>query len=298
MTLPPGPLATIACVLEASARKPGNVHRFRDFEDSHYLDYLLSASAITPAMDRARTAGVGAAVLEAIEATRRVVSTNTNLGMVLLLAPLAAVAVEETDLAGGVDRVLHATTLDDARRVYQAIRLARPGGLGTAAQQDIAAEPTVTLTQAMRLAADRDLVARQYANSYTDVFKTGVPPLRAALALGQPLETAIIGTFLHLLASLHDSLIARKRGPAEARHASHMAAEILASGWPESRLGRILIDTFDAWLRAEGHARNPGAVADLTCASLFVALRDGTIELPRPAGPVGWAGEWSVVRSP
>jgi triphosphoribosyl-dephospho-CoA synthase len=291
MILPPGSLATIACVLEASARKPGNVHRFRDFDDSHYLDYLLSASAITPAIDRAATAGIGAAVLEAIEATRRVVATNTNLGMVLLLAPLAAVSLEETDLARGVERVLHATTRDDARLVYQAIRLAQPGGLGTVADQDVATEPTVTLTQAMRLAADRDLVARQYANSYTDVFKTGVPPLRAAMADGQPLETAIISSFLHLLASLHDSLIARKRGPVEARHASHVAAEILASGWPESKSGQILIDTFDTWLRAEGHARNPGAVADLTCASVFVALREGAIALPRPAGPEGWAGE-------
>jgi triphosphoribosyl-dephospho-CoA synthase len=290
MSPPPGPLATIACLLEASARKPGNVHRFRDFDDSHYVDYVLSASAIAAAIDRASTAGIGAAVLEAIEATRRVVSTNTNLGMVLLLAPLAAVPGEEEDLERGVARVLQSTTLDDARLVYQAIRLARPGGLGTVAEEDVSGEPTVTLTQAMVLAADRDLIARQYANNYADVFQTALPPLRAALARGRPLEPAIIGSFLHLLASLPDSQIVRKRGPAEGLEASRRAAEVLAAGWPESETGRTLIDAFDAWLRAEGHARNPGASADLTCAGLFVALRDGTIELPRPAGPRGWSG--------
>src|SRR5215210_8063191 len=87
----PGRLAQVACLLEVTARKPGNVHRHADFAGTHYLDFLLSAAAIGPALDRARALGVGRAILDAVEATRRVVATNTNLGMVLLLAPLAAV---------------------------------------------------------------------------------------------------------------------------------------------------------------------------------------------------------------
>ena len=286
--LSPGALAQVACVLEATARKPGNVHRFRDFEDSHYLDYLLSAAAIAGPIDRAGTIGVGAAVLEAVEATRRVVATNTNLGMVLLLAPLAAVA-EDEGLAEGARRVLEATTRDDARLVYRAIRLARPGGLGTVAEQDVAAEPTVRLLDAMRLAAGRDLVARQYANGYADVFQIVLPALRDSLAKGRLLETAIVAAFLGLLARLPDTLIARKRGPTEALDASRRATEVLMAGWPETEAGRARFESFDAWLRAEGHARNPGAAADLVSAGLFAALRDGTIALPRPAGASGWS---------
>ena len=104
-------------------------------------------------------------MLGAIEATRRVVSTNTNLGIVLLLAPLAAVA-DCVDLAEGVEAVLAATTVDDARHVYHAIRLAQPGGLGEVSDQDIAREPTISLRDVMGLAADRDLIARQYANGF------------------------------------------------------------------------------------------------------------------------------------
>jgi hypothetical protein len=55
--------------------------------------------------------------------------------------------------------------------------------------------------------------------------------------------------------------------------------------------GRTLCELFGAWLRAEGHTRNPGATADLVCAGLFAALRDGTIALPRPTGPAAWS--WS-----
>ena len=37
---------------------------------------------------------------------------------------------------------------------------------------------------------------------------------------------------------------------------------------------------FDAWLRADGHRRNPGTTADLIAASLFAAFRDGILPMP------------------
>jgi triphosphoribosyl-dephospho-CoA synthase len=231
---------------------------------------------------------VGAAVREAVEATRRVVATNTNLGMVLLLAPLAAVPADRT-LPDGVADVLAATSIDDARAVYRAIRLASPGGLGTVADQDVGGEPTLDLREVMRLAADRDLVARQYADDYREVFHEAVPALRASLAAGRPLETAIVAAYLAVLANHPDTLIARKRGPDVAHAASRRAADVLAAGWPDRDEGRALCDEFDDWLRGDGHARNPGATADLITAALFAALRDGTIPLPRPAGPHGWS---------
>lgn len=272
----PGQRAQIACILEATARKPGNVHRLADFPgDAHYLDFLLSAAAIAGPLDRAATIGVGASVLEAVEATRRVVATNTNLGMILLLAPLACVA-EGVPIREGVAEVLRRTTVADAVAVYRAIRLARPGGLGRVDDQDVAAEPSVTLRDAMHMAADRDLVARQYANDYADLFDLALPALREAR--GEDLESAIVAAFLATLAARPDTLIARKRGMTVAEEASRRASEALATGD---------VAALDAWLRADGHARNPGATADLIAATLFVGLRDGTIALPLPRG--GWA---------
>jgi triphosphoribosyl-dephospho-CoA synthase len=282
----PGQLAQVACLLEVTARKPGNVHRCADFAGTHYLDFLLSAAAIGPPLDRARALGVGHAIWRAVKATRRVVATNTNLGMILLLAPLAAVP-GEIDLPLGVGAVLDALTLDDARLAYRAIRLAEPGGLGAVEEQDVAADPSVTLLDAMRLASARDLVALQYADGFAEVFRIGLPALRSALAAGHPLETAIIGAHLTLLSRCPDTLILRKRGHAVAAEAAHRAAEVLASGWPDAPPD--LLRAFDAWLRADGHARNPGATADLVTAALFAALRDGTIGLPRPPGAAGWS---------
>src|SRR5437868_14215473 len=120
-----GLCAQLACIWEATARKPGNVHRYKDFEDVSYIDFLASAAAIAPVMENAPNRRVGETVLDAVEATRQVVTSNTNLGIILLLAPLAAVPRSES-LETGVKCVLETLRVSDSRDVYRAIRLARP----------------------------------------------------------------------------------------------------------------------------------------------------------------------------
>ncbi len=282
-----GICAQLACIWEATARKAGNVHRFRDFDDAGYVDFLLSAAAIAPVLTTACQRTVGESVLECVRATRVVVRTNTNLGIILLLAPLAAVPIDQP-LRDDVQRILAALTVADAERVYEAIRLAAPGGLGRVQDQDVSAVPTQTLGEVMRLAADRDLIARQYANGFADVWDDGVPAIIEGLRQTRSLEGAILFGQLTLLAKHPDTLIARKHGVAEAQEASRRAAAVLAAGWPQHAEGWTAFARFDAWLRAEGRQRNPGATADLLTACLFVMLREDTIrmplEYPWPAG--------------
>jgi triphosphoribosyl-dephospho-CoA synthase len=266
--------AEVACLWEATARKPGNVHRYRDFADTHYVDFLLSAAVVGRVLAAGGEASVGATILEGVRRTRLVAATNTNLGILLLLAPLARAAAG-AGVRAGLPGVLDALTVADAGRVYEAIRLANPGGLGRAATQDVRDEPTLPLRAVLALAADRDLVARQYAGGFREVLDEGVPALRAGVRETGSLEGGIIACHLRLLAEHPDSLIARKRGPAEAAEASRRARQVLAAGWPGPAL-----DDLDAWLRAEGHARNPGTTADLVAACLFVLLQEGDLPLP------------------
>lgn len=56
-------LAQIACLLEVTAEKPGNVTRWKDASDMGYLDFLLSAVAIAPAIESARNKAVGEVIL-------------------------------------------------------------------------------------------------------------------------------------------------------------------------------------------------------------------------------------------
>lgn len=280
--LPIGLCSQIACILEATARKPGNVHRYRDFEDAGYLDFLLSAAAVAPVLENGGQRPLGETILAAVRATQGVVATNTNLGIILLLAPLA-MGPRINHLEGlrrNVASELERLDLEDARAVYQAIRLARPGGLGEVAEQDVAAEPTLPLREVMALAADRDLIALQYANGFREVFEEGVPALLRGLVECATLERAIIFCHLHLLAAYPDSLIQRKKGQAEAEEVCQRARMVLETDWPRSARGRTALADFDAWLRDPGHQRNPGTTADLVTACLFLALREGILQWP------------------
>lgn len=273
MKLSPGQRAMIACVLEVTARKPGNVHREADFADLCYADFLAGAAAIRPVLDHTSELGVGQAVLKCVRETRKLVSSNVNLGIALLLAPLTAVPSDESLKTGIVD-VLERLTVDDARAVYEAIRLAEPGGLGHVAEQNVAYDPTEDLRSIMGRAADRDLVARQYANNFAQVL-WGASLLSGPMVARLDWEQAIIYCHLELMANYPDTLIARKRGLAEAEEAAGRAAAVLAAEWPATPESHRLLAEFDAWLRADGHERNPGATADLVTASLFVVLREG-----------------------
>jgi triphosphoribosyl-dephospho-CoA synthase len=276
--LPIGVCAQLACIWETSARNPGNAHRFRDFADATYLDFLASAAAVAPWLESARQRPVGETVLEAVRATRQVVRANTNLGTLLLLTPLAAVPAGEP-LRAGLGRVLEGLTVADAHAVYQAIRLAHPAGLGRVPDQDVHEEPTQNLRYVMALAAEPDLVARQYSNGFREVFDEGVPALVEALERLGTLEQALIACHLQLMAKYPDSLIARKRGRAEAEETVRRAASVLQQGWP-SAPGQAALHELDNWLRAVERGRNPGTTSDLVTASLFVALREGIMELP------------------
>jgi triphosphoribosyl-dephospho-CoA synthase len=279
-TLSLGQLAGLACVWEASASKPGNVHRGADFDDLTYIDFVTSAVAIGQALDRAAEgARLGDCVHAAIAATRGLIRTNSNLGTVLLLVPLALPPAGH-NLRQGLSEVLEGLDERDAQLVYEAIRLAQPGGLGRVEEGDVHAEPPADLLYVMRLAAERDLVARQYINDFQQVFEFGLPELTHGLDRGWPLNDTIIRLQLRLMSEFPDSLIARKCGAATARQAADRAAAALAAGLPgEESYGRALAD-FDFWLRADHHRRNPGTTADLIAATLFAGLREGMVPLP------------------
>src|SRR5439155_2208456 len=149
---------------------------------------------------------------------------NTNLGILLLLTPLATIS-RTLSLREGASRVLADLSVFDAREAFAAIRLANPGGLGAVPEQDVRSEPTVTLLEAMKLAADRDMVARQYANGFADVFDFGVPAFLDAFARFGCVEAAVIDSQLRWLATYPDSLIARKNGAVIAEEVRIRAAE-------------------------------------------------------------------------
>jgi triphosphoribosyl-dephospho-CoA synthase len=267
--------AQLACLLEASAPKPGNVSPGRRFADLGYEDFLAAAAAIGGPFARAGRAPLGEVIFDAVGATSRWTQSNANLGIVLLLAPLAAAALrDERPLRAALGCVLDATTVDDAREVYKAIRVAAPGGLGKAEEQDVAGEPDRSLVDVMRLAADRDGVAREYATGFATTFEIGAPALSRARADGLSWDDAVVESYLAVLARQPDTHIARRGGVALAAEVSQRARLALDAGGVRSEVGRRAIDEMDRGLRGERHTANPGTTADLTAAAIFVVLME------------------------
>jgi triphosphoribosyl-dephospho-CoA synthase len=309
-------LAQLACLLEASAPKPGNVSPGRHFADTRYEHFLASAAAIGGPLAGVGDRPLGAAIRLAIESTSRFTSANTNLGIVLLLVPLARAAALDglgpdpangdirgltplgapsgvgatpgadsrslrwrdsrlQELRTSVHQVLAVTTVDDARDVYAAIRLASPGGLGEVETEDVAGEPTLTLLDAMRLAAHRDGIAREYATGFATTFDVGTPALIRARRDGFSWDDAVVETFLTLLAAAPDTHIARRGGGALADDVTRQAAAVIAAGGVRSDEGRRAIAGMDAALRGPRNTANPGTTADLTAATIFAFLLAG-----------------------
>jgi triphosphoribosyl-dephospho-CoA synthase len=269
--------AQLACLLEASAPKPGNVSPGIAFHDTRYEHFLASAAAIAPAFLDAGTQPLGVTIKRAIEDTRRWTSANTNLGIVLLLAPLAraAHATSPAALRDRVRSVLESTTVADAESVYDAIRLARPGGIGEVATEDVAASPRVTLAAAMALAADRDDIAREYVTAFARTFTVGAPALEKARSAGLDWPDAIVECYLALLADAPDTLITRKLGPDAAAEVRRRAIEVRAAGGMRTNAGRRAVASLDLELRDARNSRNPGTTADITAAAIYVLLLNG-----------------------
>lgn len=274
--------AQIACLLEVSADKPGNVTRHKDFWDLQHEDFLLSAVAIGPAIREAKEKTVGETILTAIRDTLRFVASNTNLGIVLLFAPLAK-AYGPGELRENLREVLASLTVDDARKAYQAIRLSKPGGMGRLENYDIREEEVdITLREAMWLASkDRDSIAKEYVTNFESTFELGYPCLMKYWVESHKLLDSIVQTYLTILTEVPDTLIKRTNGPAIAEDISQRAKKALKLGGVFSAQGRKAVREFDRFLREEEDGLNPGTTADLVTASLFVALlKGGLYEMP------------------
>jgi triphosphoribosyl-dephospho-CoA synthase len=292
-SLSPGGLATLCCILEVVAPKPGNVHRGADFEDVTLVDFTTSAVILGNVIDGLPQNSVGDTILQAVRSNSEIVGTNTNLGIILLLVPLAKLVALDSDALLNPDRIsnfLSGLSHEDGGKIYEAIRLASPGGLGTAQELDVgtASTDSVDLMAAMALARERDLVAQQYSDGFRLLFEVAIPLIEYGRELLGGLTEGIVYAHVALMAKFPDSLIVRKCGLEVAEHSQMLASKAIEtlSGDGMREFSECqddywgLVSELDFWLRSDGHRRNPGTTADLIAASLFIGIHNRIIKPP------------------
>lgn len=302
-----GRCASLSILLEVSGYpKPGNIHRNRDFERTKFEHFLCSAVAITPPMVTLALNGallglnklteaeveLGKHVLEAISDTQRWQhGGNTNLGSVLLLAPLCvgAGAASSSGMmtTGGirreVERVMLGTTSKDAVNVYEAIKVARPGGMTPVNDLDVNKESSreeilkndVSLYRIFETSSSRDGISKELVSGMKMTFEIGHPTFRKTFEETQDTNTATVNTYLTILSKEPDSLITRKSGETAAHDVMRRAKEAVEAGGLRTAKGRKMIQNLDDELGKQGGKLNPGTTADLTCSSIMVALLEG-----------------------
>ena len=260
-----------ACMAELSAIKPGNVHMFADGHGMVVQDFIKSADASSQSIAKPNLS-VGERILNAVNATWDSVGCNTNLGIVLLAAPMIQAVYSKVAFSQhSLLNVLNNLTVDDAIKAYEAISIAMPAGLGEVQKHDVSQTPQITLLEAMQAAADRDLIAQQYANGYQEIFNLGVTTYRHYLAKWERPAWAITATYLAFLAEFEDSHIFRKYGKEIAQTIQQEAKNHFQSFTSQDnpKLYQTTLLAWDADLKKRGI--NPGTSADLTVATILVS---------------------------
>jgi triphosphoribosyl-dephospho-CoA synthase len=297
----------LAILLEVSADKPGNVNLVVGFEGTNHMHFLASAVAAAPyfrfaaerglAVSRGEISlnevGVGQIIRDCVaEISRWQSGGNTLLGTVLLFAPLAVAAgmtpaekgvFELSGLRQNLKRVVEATTPEDAVAVYEAVRIAKPSGLGKAPDLDVN-DPSsterilrerITLYKVFKIAASYDMICSEWVNNYPVTFDFAHPSLMRWLKEYGNINNAIIHAFLEVLAAYPDTFIARKVGMQKARQVSAMAEEVLKNGGLKTPVGREKLHLFDAVLRLDSNNLNPGTTADIIATAIALAVLNG-----------------------
>jgi len=258
---------------EIEAFKPGNISSYSDGHNMTTQDFFLSADVSTPILCR-KDYGLGERVLNSVNATRDNVGCNTNLGMLLLFAPIimsAELGFETIEkLSANLESTLTSITKIDTNHIFEAIRIANPGGLGSVSEQDVSNTPSSSLIYAMKLASKRDSVALQYSNNFKEVFKLGFTTIKNFDKRWNSVKWSTVSCYLTFMASIRDSHIERKYGreiAEQIRIKSGIIVEKFNNSLdPEATIE--LLQGFDRELKTQNY--NPGTNADLTAASLLV----------------------------
>lgn len=258
-----------ACLAELEALKPGNVHIFADGHGMQVQHFIDSATASAPALCDDQQFGprtLGQRILAALEVTYAKAGFNTNLGIVLLAAPLVQAILQYPSLSvqNALQQVLQETTIEDAEQVYAGIRLVSPAGMGQRNEHDVSQNPQITLLAAMQLASAQDMVARQYTEGYTQIFTHALPLYKTCVERWQRPAWALTAVYLYWLSSVPDSHIQRKYGESIALKVQQMATlhaqAFMAVENPKNYMPELL--KWDLSLKQE--KLNPGTSADLT----------------------------------
>ena len=260
-----------ACRKDIELIKPGNVNIKSPHSDTKAEDYLESSLLSSKELFKTDYS-LGERILNSIKVTRSKVKTNTNLGIILLCAPIihACIYFNNLTLREGLKKTLSTSTVKDTQDLCMAINISAPGGLGTREIYDTASKPTVSILEIMNHSASYDRISYQYSHDYSDIFDFIIPRLVFLNKKHNSLDISLSLMFMEILAKIPDSHISRKFDDKIAKKTSNNASDLLKildrEYSPDYLVDRL--NNLDYEYKKKGI--NPGTTADLLVASLMI----------------------------
>ena len=260
-----------SCKKDIELIKPGNVNLLSSHKDTNAQDYLDSAILSSKELFN-QNYSLGKRILESVNVTRSKVNVNTNLGIILLCAPVIQSYIDfnNLDLREGIKKTLSTTSIKDTHDLCAAINISSPGGLGNSDMYDTASYPNASIKQIMDYSQEYDRISYQYSHNFSDIFDFIIPKLEFLNQRYESLDISLSLLFIEILAKIPDSHISRKFGDKIAKKTSnnaHDLLKILDREHDPDYLAKAL-NNLDYEYKKKGI--NPGTTADLLVASLMI----------------------------
>ncbi len=307
-------LAQTAMMLEVCCKeKPGNVDRCHDYDDTaleHFLSsVILAHDALTNAenfdclddcfdncsdnsvnqtysenyqrkavnavnavnlrpeypdeyRDDFLSAGLGRLIYDAVLDTNQHSGGNTHFGAFILIIPLIAGHGIE-----GAKKLIHQTNVSDAVAFYLAFGLTSVRmnesddmDVNSPSAIDDLREKGMTLYDVMEYSSANDMIAAEWVNGFSLTGKFA----DALIESGRG-KDAIPEVFLKFMSEHIDTFVVKKLGIDIGRWTKETARDVLD--------GKMTSEEFDRICLSKGV--NPGSLADITIAGIFIALLEG-----------------------
>ncbi|ENN95750.1 triphosphoribosyl-dephospho-CoA protein [Methanocaldococcus villosus KIN24-T80] len=270
----------IACCLEVSSLKPGNVHRNRDYKDIKYHHFITSGIAFGNIIYLASkdNKNVGYYIKRAVIESKKWSPSNANLGIIILHIPISMASgmlnsFNKNELKRKIKNITKNTTVDDAINFCEAISIIKPNINKPHDGPDITKddskreiiERNLTLYDLFKISYSWDNISKEWVDGFNISFE-GYEKLKRYYEELEDINLSITKTYLHILSKYPDSLIARKNNIEVAENVSKMAKEVLDNFSLEN------VIEFDNYLARYGNKLNPGTTADIIASSLMIFL--------------------------
>ena len=264
------------CDTEIKSLKPGNVHKYSEGHGMNLKDFLKSSLIISKCLTK-NNLDLGKKILISVNEIQNKIKKNTNLGIILMLSPIATIVQEEgviskEELLKKIKSLIKKQNIKNSIPIFKAISLTSPGGLGFSKKYDVNELPNTNLYKAMEFAKKKDLIARQYCNGFEDIYKIGIPAYKKFYNKWGKVDWALTGVYLTFLKKFNDSHIVRNKGNKIATSIKKEAKKyyfFLKRNKNLTKIKKKLL-IFDKKLKSK--RINPGTIADLTVATLLFEI--------------------------